>query len=43
MTIDANGSETIKGSLTYALSAQYKYVKIRVNAGGTSWLVVASN
>jgi len=41
ITIKANGSETIDGSNTVVLSAQWKYVKIQ--SDGTAWYVIGSN
>jgi hypothetical protein len=41
ITIDANASETIDGSLTYVLSTQYKYVTIYSN--NANWLVMGNN
>ena len=41
VTIDANGSETIDGALTYNLNAQWSYVEIV--SDGNNWLVVGKN
>lgn len=42
ITVTRAGSDTIDGATTFALSAQYKYVKI-VSDGSASWHVVGSN
>jgi len=39
VTIDANGTETIDGALTYVLSAQYSFVHLV--SDGTNWHVVS--
>jgi hypothetical protein len=39
--IDGDGSQTIDGAATYALSAQYKYVK--VVSDGANWIIVGNN
>jgi hypothetical protein len=36
-------SGTISGAASYILSAQWKYVKVRINAAGTDYLVVGNN
>lgn len=41
VTVDANASETIDGSTTFALATQYKYVSIQ--SDGTNWMVTANN
>jgi hypothetical protein len=41
ITVDANGSQTIDGALTYALASQYKYVTII--SDGANWHVIANN
>lgn len=40
VTLDGNGSETINGSTTMALSTQYDVVRLRCN--GTAWLAVVN-
>ena len=40
-TIATTSSQTIDGSSTYSLSAQYKYV--RVQSDGTNWIIVGNN
>ena len=40
-TLDANGTETIDGSLTYVLVNQYQYVV--VVSDGANWVIVANN
>lgn len=40
ITIDANGSQTIDGSLSYALSAQYAWVTIVSN--GSNWFITGA-
>lgn len=40
VTVDGNGSQTINGSTTYALSSQYDAVQIVCN--GTAWFVLAT-
>ncbi len=39
ITVDANGSETIDGALTYTLN-QYDAVTLQVNAAGTAWNIL---
>ena len=41
VTVDPNSSELIDGASTYALSAQWKYVRFKSN--GTAWYVIANN
>jgi hypothetical protein len=41
VTVATTSSQTIDGATTYALAAQWKYV--RVVSNGSNWLVVASN
>jgi lysophospholipase L1-like esterase len=41
VTVATTSSQTIDGSTTYALSAQWKYV--RVQSDGTNWLVIGNN
>lgn len=40
VTVTANGSETIDGATTYALSSQYKYVRLVSNGAG--WDVIGA-
>jgi hypothetical protein len=41
VTVGTTSSQTIDGSTTYVLSAQYKYVK--VVSDGTNWIIVGNN
>lgn len=41
VTVKASGSELINGANTYALSTQYKFVRIQSN--GTQWFIWGSN
>lgn len=41
VTVDPNGAELIDGAATYALSAQWKYVRFKSN--GTAWYIIANN
>ena len=41
VTVDANGGETIDGSLTKLLTTQYQYLTIL--SDGVNWLIVANN
>lgn len=41
VTVGTTASQTIDGTSTYILNAQYKYLKVVSN--GTSWLVIANN
>jgi hypothetical protein len=40
-TVATTSSQTIDGSTTYSLSAQYKYVTVQSN--GTNWIIIANN
>lgn len=40
-TVATTSSQTIDGSTTYSLSAQYKYVSVMSN--GTNWIIIANN
>jgi hypothetical protein len=40
-TVATTSSQTIDGSSTYSLSAQYKYVKVKSN--GVNWLIIGNN
>jgi hypothetical protein len=40
-TIATTSSQTIDGSTTYSLSAQYKYVTVQSN--GSNWIIIANN
>lgn len=40
-TVATTSSQTIDGSTTYSLSAQYKYVKVKSN--GANWIIVGNN
>lgn len=40
-TVATTSSQTIDGSTTYSLSAQYKYVAVMSN--GSNWIVIANN
>lgn len=40
-TVATTSSQTIDGSTTYSLSAQYKYVTVQSN--GANWLIIANN
>jgi len=42
VTIDGSGSETIDGSTTKVLSAQWKYITIQ-SAGNGTWAIIANN
>jgi len=41
VTVGTTSSQTIDGITTYALSAQYKYVK--VVSDGANWIIVGNN
>jgi hypothetical protein len=41
VTVGTTSSQTIDGSTTYSLSAQYKYVT--VISDGSNWLIIANN
>jgi hypothetical protein len=41
VTVGTTSSQTIDGAATYALSAQYKYVK--VVSDGANWIIVGNN
>jgi hypothetical protein len=41
VTVGTTSSQTIDGSTTYSLSAQYKYVSVISN--GSNWLIIANN
>lgn len=41
VTVDGNASETINGSTTFALTAQYKRVELFCT--GSAWLILNSN
>lgn len=41
VTVDGDGSETIDGATTYALSSQYKFVT--VYSDGVEWWVISNN
>ena len=41
VTVGTTSSQTIDGAATYALSAQYKYVK--VVSDGSHWIIVGNN
>jgi NDP-sugar pyrophosphorylase family protein len=41
VTVGTTSSQTIDGATTYALSIQYKYVKVVSN--GTNWIIVGNN
>ena len=41
VTVGATSSQTIDGSTTYSLSAQYKYVK--VVSDGSNWIIAGNN
>jgi len=41
VTVGTTSSQTIDGSTTYSLSAQYKYVSVVSN--GANWLIIANN
>jgi hypothetical protein len=41
-TVAANGSETIDGSASYSLSAQYKYVTVAC-ANASGWIIIGQN
>lgn len=40
-TVGTTSSQTIDGSTTYSLSAQYKYVTVMSN--GSNWIIIANN
>lgn len=40
-TVATTSSQTIDGSTTYSLSAQYKYVTVQSN--GANWIIIANN
>ncbi len=40
-TVATTSSQTIDGSTTYSLSAQYKYVRVQSN--GANWLIIGNN
>lgn len=40
-TVTTTSSQTIDGSTTYSLSAQYKYVTVQSN--GTNWIIIGNN
>jgi len=40
-TIATTSSQTIDGSTTYSLSAQYKYVTVQ--STGANWVIIANN
>ena len=40
-TVATTSSQTIDGSTTYSLSAQYKYVTVQSN--GSNWIIIANN
>lgn len=40
-TVATTSSQTIDGSTTYSLSAQYKYVRVKSN--GSNWIIIANN
>jgi hypothetical protein len=41
VTVGTTSSQTIDGSTTYVLSAQYKYVTVVSN--GSNWLIISNN
>ena len=41
VTVNPNSTELIDGASTYALSAQWKYVRFKSN--GTAWYIIANN
>lgn len=40
-TVATTSSQTIDGSITYSLSAQYKYVSVQSN--GANWIIIGNN
>jgi hypothetical protein len=41
VTVGTTSSQTIDGITTYALSAQYKYVKVA--SDGANWIIIGNN
>lgn len=42
-TVAAAGSDTIDGAASYSLSADFKYVTVRLSAEATNWDIIANN